>query len=1751
MASAWRTLRIFISSTFRDMQSERDYLVRVVFPELRERCARRRLHVVDVDLRWGVTEEEAERGRVLEICLDEIERCRPFFIGILGERYGSVLPGGATQAVTDDPNYDWLRGLEQEHSVTALEIYHGVLRSPERQTRSFFYFRDPAFLSAVPTELREAFLPESGEASQKLAALKNEIRAQCPVFEKYPCSYIGHADGRVILGGLESFGQRVLQDLWSAIDQEYPEEILPPDELAVERSYHEAFIETRVQRFIGRADLLGRMSDYASGDGQSVLAVVGAPGSGKSALLAKFAREYSRDHPDAFVLTHFIGASPGSTDIRQTLLRLSREIAQRINLDVRIPEDFQELWQEFRQLLERGGSQGRLVLVIDALNQLDDANDPQALHWLPASLPPDVRVIVSVVEGDFLSALKRRRPAPEEIVVGPLSDDERRLVVRRTLWEYRKQLDERPENDQMGLLLRKAESSNPLYLIVACEELRLFGEFERVTARVERLPGETEALFEQVLERLELDFGADIVRDSLSLLECARHGLLEIEMLEMLRRPGEEQLPRAVWAGLYRGLRFYLQPTGESGEGTLDFFHRQLAKAVRKRYLSGVAEPLVHGRLAQFFRSKIDPLGDRRWKREYPRGLSELPYHLLNAEAYDDLFVLARDASFVETVAGAFSADPQLTLEALRKAVEGAARLDDAGLMAEFVLAHARRRADLALESPLDVLRRGEIDRAWELADIQPADRCALWHLILAWELKDTQRGVQARATLDRLAQRELPRLSHSTWQGHCAVKLLAKIAGVSEPLFQSIQVRLLEDDSRGDLAHAVAASGQVAAARLAAEGVVNEASRNTALHMVGKGQLDTASRQAKEGDFASAMETVREIKDDWSRTAALREIASAQAAAGLHEQARAAFGDAVEGASLGRRWQAPALALRDIGVEQHKAGYTDDAMRTFRAAAEAAREHNPYLREKQHLSDVAVAVAEAGDIETALLLTREVSSGSGLNAVAAAHLRLDDVPSALSVARSISNPEDRMKALNLIAIAQVRAGQIESGREAFDEARNAALQVREFNDGANGLRAVAVAEMEAGLADESRDTFQLARQYIPSERFGPDEGMLKYLALAQAQAGELAGAFRTAAEIGDDDKRISTLAAIASQLSARGDHHAAIEVLEPLVDQTALARSTLYTQSTFCEVARGYIASGDLDGAIAVVQRAGSNGSFAAAEIVFEVLGHPASYSKLCGPGLPDFGKARETLGALLQTYHRAASGQQTADPETLLQIARSQVEAGDLSGAAETARVIPESYQRRAALESVARAHARARDADLAVGLIGEIQSDHSEEAIRSVAMELAGAGELDRAMTLVEQVDELWVSSAIAALCGPLARAGEFELARATLEKAGDETGNWMILQGIANEQIKRGQSEAARSTLADAVATAVKNDPPSMRSLALQQIAEAQSHAGFYDDAKESFALALRDALREVKQAESETDWSRSSAAHKLQAVAQAQARVGEFADALETTRLMRTEQIVWDSRAQARIEGEALRDIAIGEARAADFAAAHATASEIHNPDEMVNALTQIALIEAGAGQVDDAYNDLARALDVADPESDFDDEKERAARRLSLVGKAHGRMGRRDAASATMARAVGVARTIGFEETRGRALEAIVAVQAEIGDFATALESAQLIVLERWLSSALKSIALAQLRGGDVQDAVRTANMERSGRLSLLCSLAEVLADTADKENFKRLLLPCADEIKAANGMCALLSRIYPQQLTALAEAVIRAERGR
>jgi telomerase protein component 1 len=144
----WRTARIFISSTFLDMHGERDLITRHVIPELRERCRAKRIHISEVDLRWGITEEEANHERQLESCLSEVDRCRPFFVGLLGRRYGYTPKEYKT--FSGDPKFEWLKTYPSGRSVTELEMHYGALKDPSPANHAFFYFRDNSFVAQVP-----------------------------------------------------------------------------------------------------------------------------------------------------------------------------------------------------------------------------------------------------------------------------------------------------------------------------------------------------------------------------------------------------------------------------------------------------------------------------------------------------------------------------------------------------------------------------------------------------------------------------------------------------------------------------------------------------------------------------------------------------------------------------------------------------------------------------------------------------------------------------------------------------------------------------------------------------------------------------------------------------------------------------------------------------------------------------------------------------------------------------------------------------------------------------------------------------------------------------------------------------------------------------------------------------------------------------------------------------------------------------------------------------------------------------------------------------------------------------------------------------------------------------------------------------------------------------------------------------------------------------------------------------------------
>lgn len=93
----WKSRPIFISSTFCDMRAERDYLRNIGFlrlaGQLRDRC-----HYLDTtDLQQGAetaseTDDARREMQMLKDCHDEINRSKPFFVALLGERGGRMAP---------------------------------------------------------------------------------------------------------------------------------------------------------------------------------------------------------------------------------------------------------------------------------------------------------------------------------------------------------------------------------------------------------------------------------------------------------------------------------------------------------------------------------------------------------------------------------------------------------------------------------------------------------------------------------------------------------------------------------------------------------------------------------------------------------------------------------------------------------------------------------------------------------------------------------------------------------------------------------------------------------------------------------------------------------------------------------------------------------------------------------------------------------------------------------------------------------------------------------------------------------------------------------------------------------------------------------------------------------------------------------------------------------------------------------------------------------------------------------------------------------------------------------------------------------------------------------------------------------------------------------------------------------------------------------------------------------------------------
>lgn len=460
---------IFISSTFRDMQAERDILHLQVFPELRKRLAQYGEDVQELDLRWGVDTSrlsEEESGEfVVETCIDSIDRCKPYMVVLLGNRYGWIPDQKVIDTVADDRVRHW---YESGGSITQLEIQYGALRADITPDRCVFCFRNEAFPQQVPEAQRGIYQAESALHASKLQALKEKIRsrADAPILNYDAC----WDDAIQSPGGLEDFARELTEMLWKILsadltktsEKEEPEAQIFRQARMTARQYLNTYVSRKLERDVGPMALTGRSAFWFSGE----------PGSGKSAMMAKIADNGARVGSKVFL---YYGGNAGCSSANT----LARTLIWWFNsLDDQDPQPLGKYVDESILSLQRHTNKQRdydFSILIDGLDQME----PEALSlvcWLSRQLcPQDQPAGASFWHGLAVSSTEAFAQARQQEIedcfnirkMEPLTNIEIGTIAQSHSAHRGKKLDAKVLNK----ICSKPQTHNPYYLSLLLQKL--------------------------------------------------------------------------------------------------------------------------------------------------------------------------------------------------------------------------------------------------------------------------------------------------------------------------------------------------------------------------------------------------------------------------------------------------------------------------------------------------------------------------------------------------------------------------------------------------------------------------------------------------------------------------------------------------------------------------------------------------------------------------------------------------------------------------------------------------------------------------------------------------------------------------------------------------------------------------------------------------------------------------------------------------------------------------------------------------------------------------------------------------------------------------------------------------------------------------------------------------------------------------------------------------------------------------------
>lgn len=497
-----RHIRVFISSTFQDMKDEREYLIKRIFPELKQIAEKRDVSLTFMDLRWGITEEEVNNGKVVEICLREIENSIPFFIGIVGNRYGWCPTSKDLEDEILENNGKIKDYLNRHLSITEMEIQFGVL---EREENMHAYF----YINKNEIDENEIDYPE------KLRTLKSSIRNnkrkdgfRYPVFE-YETK--------------EDLGNDVKSSFISLINSIFPDESLTQldKEYIAQKAHKNQLSKTYSlsQKYVDDLNLWLHNKDEKS------LIVTGISRTGKSTLLSYFITLLEKESQTYDVIYNFVEHGVSQFDFFILQDYLSHVIYNKYKglFHIEEPEDLNTVLHKLQE------HSINILIILDGINYLPNSEQSKILNWIHND-KSSTKFIISTID-DYTSSRLFTEDRFSLIKVFPLSNNKKKIFISQYLNNYGKNLN----NNQIAKLSDFELCKNPHILKTLLDDLILFGSHDNINDKISEYVScsNLDDFYDVWIKNIEHEFTKETTKLIMSIIFVSRNGLNENDLMDI------------------------------------------------------------------------------------------------------------------------------------------------------------------------------------------------------------------------------------------------------------------------------------------------------------------------------------------------------------------------------------------------------------------------------------------------------------------------------------------------------------------------------------------------------------------------------------------------------------------------------------------------------------------------------------------------------------------------------------------------------------------------------------------------------------------------------------------------------------------------------------------------------------------------------------------------------------------------------------------------------------------------------------------------------------------------------------------------------------------------------------------------------------------------------------------------------------------------------------------------------------------